>query len=860
MAYEKQTWEKFDKSKPKEDQPNAILTEERMNHIEDGIVALYNGGISSGNDITGGLPIVTDENEEDTDEIVKTETWNSTDDPSVDPMTFQKTRVVTNDITANTTKLAFSSQAVDNLYKSYGEADMEKILQLKANIDTVKRVEHLINFEFRNAIVYGVKWRRDSDDPKGIRIYSNEGKEYVVGDDENYLFTNFDYIYPWRGMVKCTGGPSKNNGNNFIVSAYEGESHYTEDGSIGDVWVEIPKFYYKEGYMTDEDGIEWEYLLISNDKVDNTFKVPDKFVSKTMDFITASYIPAYNYSYVNFPMTTITDGGIDTLDTSDINYKTKKIYISLPGFQQMINCSHENTIGKHNEFKVHMYDHTVSQYPYSEFCTDTQYLSSMMLQDWEVIRILATVEFATKDLSSIMKGAIESGIAYNKNLVNTEIERLTVKGYDKVDDTIFNEIVSLDRNLPNTFKNDYKDKYCYYYIKCENKTINGSGIEGTPLMKDLIFNESINFTSGTNSYIFKQSEYLPIQIYDMNSSYLLQGSIVGHRCTYTLNTTLDVTNEFIIMCNYKKQGKVTMYPYSTAIINDGIANTDYVLTSANHILKLVIGFDMDSTNLTTVEQQYFNCERITPSLILERYGNNPNKQLPTFMTGITNFVRSRSGSLVSNTNGYFPCRYRYIEQPWGGTASLISDVLAFKHTHATSTGYSLRINEDKSKQQIINNGIDYTDDTIYDPDSRIGFRDNPTIDGYKPLYTGIGMTKGAVKDLVETNVATARIPVESNGEMNIVDNDYCSIYTPPAIVDIQTINGNNKPPYYAVYYGANLYNTGIKSNKPGIYGFRFRSLVDLERYINDNPDATTLPDIIDGDDHILGGARGSYKY
>ena len=36
-----------------------------MNHIEDGIVALYNGGISTGNDITGGLPIITDENEED---------------------------------------------------------------------------------------------------------------------------------------------------------------------------------------------------------------------------------------------------------------------------------------------------------------------------------------------------------------------------------------------------------------------------------------------------------------------------------------------------------------------------------------------------------------------------------------------------------------------------------------------------------------------------------------------------------------------------------------------------------------------------------------------------------------------------
>ena len=88
MAYQKQTWKKFDKSKPKEEQPDAILTEERRNHIEDGIVALYNGGISTGNDITGGLPIITDENEEDNNEIVKTETWNSTDDPSVDSMTF----------------------------------------------------------------------------------------------------------------------------------------------------------------------------------------------------------------------------------------------------------------------------------------------------------------------------------------------------------------------------------------------------------------------------------------------------------------------------------------------------------------------------------------------------------------------------------------------------------------------------------------------------------------------------------------------------------------------------------------------------------------------------------------------------
>ena len=45
-------------------------------------------------------------------------------------------------------------------------------------------------------------------------------------------------------MIRCNGYYTEL--GNFIVTAYEGEPGFALDGSNGNVWVEIPKFYIKE--------------------------------------------------------------------------------------------------------------------------------------------------------------------------------------------------------------------------------------------------------------------------------------------------------------------------------------------------------------------------------------------------------------------------------------------------------------------------------------------------------------------------------------------------------------------------------------------------------------------------------------
>lgn len=59
----------------------------------------------------------------------------------------------------------------------------------------------------------------------------------------------FDGLYPWAGMKRC------NLNDSGIVTAYYGQSAYVEDGSNGQVMVEIPKFFYKTIQIGDE--IKW---------------------------------------------------------------------------------------------------------------------------------------------------------------------------------------------------------------------------------------------------------------------------------------------------------------------------------------------------------------------------------------------------------------------------------------------------------------------------------------------------------------------------------------------------------------------------------------------------------------------------
>ena len=88
-----------------------------------------------------------------------------------------------------------------------------------------------------------------SDIYANLGIYGNDVYGVQV-DFENYVYTRLagavgktagtDFnVAPWSGMKRC------NLSDNGTVNAYYGDNSYIEDGSNGQVMVEIPKFYYR---------------------------------------------------------------------------------------------------------------------------------------------------------------------------------------------------------------------------------------------------------------------------------------------------------------------------------------------------------------------------------------------------------------------------------------------------------------------------------------------------------------------------------------------------------------------------------------------------------------------------------------
>lgn len=102
---------------------------------------------------------------------------------------------------------------------------------------------------------------------------------------------NFDECYPWAGMKRC-------NIVNGEVVAYENDENYKEDGSNGDVMVEIPKFWYKVIPVKTEpsssligDQLLNAKWLISN-KNANGFKVHPAFIRNNQE-VDHIYVSAF---------------------------------------------------------------------------------------------------------------------------------------------------------------------------------------------------------------------------------------------------------------------------------------------------------------------------------------------------------------------------------------------------------------------------------------------------------------------------------------------------------------------------------------------------------------------------------------
>lgn len=103
---------------------------------------------------------------------------------------------------------------------------------------------------------YGLRWNVTDD------IRTRTGA--------NTALTNFNNVYPWSNMRRC------NLSDAGVVNAYYGDPTYIEDGSNGQVMVEIPKFYSRYRAWTEggKEYIQWDISAVpyADFEVDPAFR------------------------------------------------------------------------------------------------------------------------------------------------------------------------------------------------------------------------------------------------------------------------------------------------------------------------------------------------------------------------------------------------------------------------------------------------------------------------------------------------------------------------------------------------------------------------------------------------------------
>lgn len=209
---------------------------------------------------------------------------------------------------------------------------------------------------------YGVCRDINSHSPELKRVGDAVGLVAEVGVGSEIVRNDFDKIYPWCAMRKCTLA------DDGTVTSYFGDANYTEDGSIGQVMVEIPKYYYAH-YFDEPEA--YEYWYISKDKITSRYRLPQPFIAKDGTELDKIYIAAYPFS----------NKAIDTEKADSISGDAYNDGGTLT-YQESIQFAASRGLNWH--------------------CMD--------IADWcDVIQPLFIVEFATLNSQSVMLGCAESG-------------------------------------------------------------------------------------------------------------------------------------------------------------------------------------------------------------------------------------------------------------------------------------------------------------------------------------------------------------------------------------------------------------------------------------------------------------------
>ena len=201
---------------------------------------------------------------------------------------------------------------------------------------------------------YGVCYDNKTKSPTLERVGDSVGLVANIGMGKELVHNDFDNIYPWSQIRRCTLNDQG------VVTSYKGDSNYKQDGSIGQVMVEIPKFYIKRYHdiITDKD-----YTYICATKKDG-YRVAQPFLNKAGQEIDHIYIGAF--------MSEIDEQNIphSEEDCSNVTYNN-----------YMNNSNYHKARGK------------------NWHCIDVQ-------EAFDVIQPLFMIEFATTNSESIFKGYI----------------------------------------------------------------------------------------------------------------------------------------------------------------------------------------------------------------------------------------------------------------------------------------------------------------------------------------------------------------------------------------------------------------------------------------------------------------------
>lgn len=249
--------------------------------------------------------------------------------------------------------------ALDKLFDKYLK---EKDLHLvAANITAGRLILEMSNGETIDAgkvsetKEYGVCYNRKTKSPTLTRCGAALGKTAAYGVGEKEAVNDFDNIYPWSEIKVCT---LKDDGT---VTSYKGDANFATDGSIGQVMVEFPKFYYKR--IIDETN-DLEYIYVSEDKLTG-YDVYPAFINAAGEEIEKIYIAAYKM--VNDP----DDGAKGSSIVSD----SSAITYNFSGVNSSANRGEDENHNWHN----------------------------LTYDEYVMIEILFMIEFATLNSESIFK-------------------------------------------------------------------------------------------------------------------------------------------------------------------------------------------------------------------------------------------------------------------------------------------------------------------------------------------------------------------------------------------------------------------------------------------------------------------------